>query len=355
MAESQAARNAVKLGHQSEDSSIVMGLGSGAAITTGVRNVFIGERAGRNVTDGSDNVFIGYRVALNSQGPGIFGNVVIGSNTATVLQSGNGVSTGGFQEVLIGEQTGASLTLGPNNTMVGNQCGRQTTSGGSNSFYGRAAGNSNVTGGFNTYIGHASGYRYTSGSGNVFVGDTCGNPTISGDPDRTGSSNVALGQQSGPTAAGAGNTVCIGDQTTTSFSSSGKFGNGLTDTGISGRLFSTQTITTESTSSGVTYSVAQFLGGVINRSGPGSGFSDTTPTAAAIVAAIPGCEVGLGFEVTIRNTSGFTLTMLAGSGVTLSGTTTVATVQTRRYLVRVTNATSSSEAVTVEGLWTAAN
>lgn len=354
MAESQAARNAVKLGHQYEDTSIILGLGAGGAITTATRNILIGERSGRILTSGSKNIFIGWRVGLNSQDT-IYSNVVIGDSAGTVMQNGNGVSDGAFQCVLIGEGTAAALTLGPNNTMVGNQCGKATTSGGSNTFIGRAVANSNTTGGFNTCIGHAAGFYHTTASSNTFVGNQAGAPDISGNPARTGGSNVAVGDLSGPTTTGAGNTVCIGTSTTVATSSTGKFGSALTDTNISGRLHNTQTLTTEATAAGVTYSVAQFCGGVINRSGPAGIFSDTTPTAAEIVAAIPGCEVGSGFDVYIRNTTANVLTMLAGSGITLAGTTTVAATQTRLYKVRVTNATSSSEAVTVQGVFTAAN
>lgn len=338
--------------------SVLIGLGNvgaGGSITSGVRNVLIGENAGRLITDGVDNVFLGYRAGLNTQAPGINRNVVIGSGAGISLQTGNGVSTGGFQEVLIGEGTGAALTLGPNSTMVGHQCGKATTTGGSNTFFGRAVFNSNTTGGFNCGVGHAAGFRYTTGAGNVFVGDTAGNPAIAGDPDRTGNSNVAVGQQSGPTLAAASNTACFGDLTTVQASSTGKFGNALTDTNVSGRLHHTEPLTAEATAAGVTYTVAQFLGGVINRSGPAGVFSDTTPTAALIVAAIPGCEVGSGCEIYIRNTTANLLTMLAGAGVTLTGTTTVAATQTRLYKVRVTNIGAGTEAVTVQGVFTAAN
>ena len=67
-----------------------------------------------------------------------------------------------------------------------------------------------------------------------------------------------------------------------------------------------------------------------------------TPTATAIVNAIKGVRVGSSFEFAIRNTGDTTLTLGAGTGVTLAtgNTNTVVTVATRRFLVRVTNTTT---------------
>lgn len=102
---------------------------------------------------------------------------------------------------------------------------------------------------------------------------------------------------------------------------------------------------------GVTLTVAQLFGGYITRSGAAA-VSDTFPTAAAIVAAIDQCEVGDSFEFGIINTNSGTLTLVAGAGITLAGTTTAATNTVRRYLATVTNV--STPAVTIRGLDTAA-
>jgi hypothetical protein len=102
---------------------------------------------------------------------------------------------------------------------------------------------------------------------------------------------------------------------------------------------------------GQTLTVSQNLG-ILLRSGA-AGVSDTTPTAAAIVAALANCAVGDVVEWEVRNNNTGTLTLLAGSGVTLEGTTTVATVSFRKYAVRLTNVTPASEAVTISGLFTA--
>ena len=103
-----------------------------------------------------------------------------------------------------------------------------------------------------------------------------------------------------------------------------------------------------STVGAATFTAAQFVGGIIIRSGSTAAYSDTTPTATAIIAAIPNCAIGTAFELTIRNTVAFIETILAGTGVTLSQTTAVAASQSRRYMCVVTNI--STPAVTLYGI-----
>jgi hypothetical protein len=106
---------------------------------------------------------------------------------------------------------------------------------------------------------------------------------------------------------------------------------------------------------GVTWTAAQALSGIIDRSGAAT-VSDTTPTAAQLVAAFSGgASVGDVVLLRVRNRNTGTLTVVAGTGVTLEGTTTVVTVNTRKYAVRFTNVTVGSEAVTLSGLFTGAN
>lgn len=106
---------------------------------------------------------------------------------------------------------------------------------------------------------------------------------------------------------------------------------------------------------GHTLSVANFLSGVFVRIGPAGAFSDTTPTAAQIVAAIPNVVVGSNRLIAIQNSAGGLMTLLAGTGVALSGTTTVAAGSTRWFLASVTNATSGSEAINLQGISTASS
>lgn len=102
---------------------------------------------------------------------------------------------------------------------------------------------------------------------------------------------------------------------------------------------------------GVTYTAAEILSDAIFRSGAAT-VSDTTPTAAQIVAAIPGAVVGTGKRITINNQNSGVLTLVAGTGVTLVSTTSVTNATARNYLIRITNATPGSEAVRLIGLQT---
>jgi hypothetical protein len=112
--------------------------------------------------------------------------------------------------------------------------------------------------------------------------------------------------------------------------------------------------TTDSTAGALTYTAAMLLGGIILRDPNGAGRSDVTPTAALLLAAIPGAIVGTAFEFTIRNTADAaeTITVTAGTGATLSGTMTIAQNNSKRFLVVFTNVTAASEAYTVYSLGT---
>jgi hypothetical protein len=112
--------------------------------------------------------------------------------------------------------------------------------------------------------------------------------------------------------------------------------------------------TTDSTAGNLTYTAAMLLGGIILRDPNGAGRSDVTPTAALLLAAIPGAVVGTAFEFTIRNTADAaeTITVTAGTGATLSGTMTIAQSNSKRFLVVFTNVTAASEAYTLYSLGT---
>jgi hypothetical protein len=112
---------------------------------------------------------------------------------------------------------------------------------------------------------------------------------------------------------------------------------------------SRMTPTTIVTAGAVTYTASELLNGLILRDPNGANRSDVTPTAALIVAAIPCAAISDTFEFDIRNTADAaeTITVTAGTGVTLSGTMTIAQNNTRRFRAVITNATSGAEAVTL--------
>lgn len=101
-------------------------------------------------------------------------------------------------------------------------------------------------------------------------------------------------------------------------------------------------IATLSTVGAGTIPAASFNGGLIQRSGSQSGspFTDTTDTAAAIIAACANLvnKIGTSMFVDYSNTTNATATVTGGTGVTVSGVTAIPAGMVVRYLVTYTAA-----------------
>ena len=115
--------------------------------------------------------------------------------------------------------------------------------------------------------------------------------------------------------------------------------------------FNPPTITTAGTT-GVTYTPAQLLSGMVIRgAGPTGAISDNLPTAAALCEAIQGCFVNLSFVFRVRNASSQTLTLVAGpNSQFLPGSLspmTVLTTAERAFRLQFTNVSIGQEAYTV--------
>lgn len=93
-----------------------------------------------------------------------------------------------------------------------------------------------------------------------------------------------------------------------------------------------------------TLTAAALVGGQINRSGPTSAFTDTTDTAANVIAALPGFAVGIQFYVVFKNATIYPQTIAAGAGVTLPGTVLVPGLSESNYFVTL-GGTSGSPTV----------
>lgn len=82
---------------------------------------------------------------------------------------------------------------------------------------------------------------------------------------------------------------------------------------------------------------------VVNMTGAlGGAGTLTTPTAALLVAAIPGARAGMTYRLRIINSSSanFAWTLTAGSGVTLTGTMSIAQNTWRDFYVTLTSLTA---------------
>lgn len=110
-----------------------------------------------------------------------------------------------------------------------------------------------------------------------------------------------------------------------------------------------RTATTLSTASALTYTAAQCLGGIVLRDPNGAARADLFPTAAQIVAGIIGAAAGASVEFEVRNTADAaeTITMTTNTGLTLSGTMTIAQSNQKRFIAVVSDTTVGSEAVTI--------
>lgn len=64
----------------------------------------------------------------------------------------------------------------------------------------------------------------------------------------------------------------------------------------------------------------------------------TTRTAAQLIANIPNAQIGMNYMLMIFNSNGGTLTLTGGTGVTITGTATIATNIVRFYNVSITGA-----------------
>lgn len=114
------------------------------------------------------------------------------------------------------------------------------------------------------------------------------------------------------------------------------------------KLVSGGTEATQSTTA--TLTAAQLLGGFIN-SAPAGAITLTLPTAANMVAGVPGAKVGDTFVCSIENTAGGANSITLGAGgATLRGGTTIA--QNKSAILRgvLTNVGSGTEAYTVHSI-----
>jgi hypothetical protein len=107
------------------------------------------------------------------------------------------------------------------------------------------------------------------------------------------------------------------------------------------------TSTVASTGSGaITLTAAQIMGGFLIVDCQDAQ-NAAMPTAELLIAAIPGVKVGSSFQFQIKNSGDSTLTVVLGTGVTVTGTATVITAEQKQFLVYITNATVGSATYTV--------
>jgi len=179
----------------SGSANIFMGVGAGNSTTTGESNNFLGHYAGKYNTTGSDNNFLGYYAGrYNTTGSG---NNFFGSN------AGQENTTGNYNN-FFGYEAGEANTTGNYNNFFGNEAGLYNTTGGYNNFFGYRAGYENTTGNYNNFFGVYAGLYNTTGSYNNFLG------RYAGAYSTTGSNNIFFGSYTGASTT-ASNKIIFGN------------------------------------------------------------------------------------------------------------------------------------------------
>lgn len=90
----------------------------------------------------------------------------------------------------------------------------------------------------------------------------------------------------------------------------------------------------QTTAGNATLTAQQICQGVLNRTGPGAGFTDTFPDADTVVAVLDNPQKGDSWFLWYRNAVAFAMTFAAGVGVVSGiGTLGVAASSTKLYLL----------------------
>lgn len=328
------------------------------AATTASGDTALGYNAGMNITTGTQNTAIGNSAMMGPIGVALTGNnnTAVGDSALTQIRGAAAGNTAAGTSAL------SALTTATNSTAVGYNALLSTTASGDTAL-GYSAGKYISTGGSNTAIGNSAmlgviGTKLT-GASNTAVGDSAllaiqgaaaGNTAVgqgagnAGTAITTGTNNTFVGYQAQANAANATNRTAIGQGAVAAADNSVRLGDtNVTAVTTSGQLFGKMIVSTIATVGSLTLTAAQMVGGMIIATGNTAG-TWTTDTAANIIAAIPNADTsanGTAFIMYVANPStSVSKTLAAGTGVTLSGTMTIATGTTRIFLVQVTGAAS---------------
>ena len=157
-------------------SNFAAGVNAGNSITSGgSNNVLVGDEAGTAITTGIQNTIVGDSAgdALNDADF----NVAIGRSALSADTKGNKSVAVGVGALQSQNFTSSTDTF---NTAVGLNAGSAVSTGQFNTLLGAAAGEANQTGGSNTYVGRSSGV-VASGASNTFVGAFSGSQVSNGE------------------------------------------------------------------------------------------------------------------------------------------------------------------------------
>lgn len=103
-------------------------------------------------------------------------------------------------------------------------------------------------------------------------------------------------------------------------------------------ILANPSVTAIAADSNQTITAAAILGGVVTHATHTASRTDTTDTAANILAAMPDMDIGDSFVFKVASLAAFTIIVAGGSGVTASGNLTVAANGAKDFILTRTGA-----------------
>ena len=156
----------------SPNSNTTIGV-AGISLTTGDRNILIGNDAGKSITTGTSNIAIG---------AGALAVQVLGTKNVAIGGSALQGQISGTQNTAVGDQAGIAVTTGQSNTLIGGDTGVSLTTGIRNTFIGGTTGGTVVSGDSNIHLGYSLNASGTAATNEIVIGTGVtglGNNTIS--------------------------------------------------------------------------------------------------------------------------------------------------------------------------------
>ncbi len=204
-------------------------------------------------------------------------------------------------------------------------------------------GNLTISDNDNLYVGDGNDLTIRHVSGNTDIISSTGSLQID-NTNATGNTILSLGDNTAT-------SVVIQNNSSTEVSRFYASGRSTFsgDVMFFGRTSRETTVTTINTAGNVTYNPSQFWGGIIRRDPNGSNRSDVTPTADSFFTNTLYVQVGSSYKFSIENTSDAaeTITLTAGTGVTLVGSMTIGQGEIRQFLFRMDNIGSGTRAASI--------
>lgn len=265
------------------------------------------------------------------------------ARTGAALDIKTGDGSAGAAAVVAGAGGAAGLTTGAGGAASGTAAGG---AGGALSVTASAGGAH--TGGGATGAGGAGGtLAAVAGAGGATSNVGSDNGGAGGDVSATAGAGGNASAGTGDGGAGGSIVDTAGAGGTSSGGAAGKAGIVAHRGGVMVEKMTIETAVDDT----ATVTAAQLIKKMFHAIPTGAA-AWTLPTAALLVAELPGAQVGDSFMFYINNASAGanTITVGAGSGGTADGTLTVAQNVARAFVITLTNVTAASEAYDVWGL-----